>query len=307
MFESGSHTPGVSAADFGVPPGMALRYERPADAIARHVTSYVVMDSEPNGDIGTADWMLPSWSQIWIVFGSDPVALRIGNFHYPALPTATLMGPTSRAMPVTSNGGGAIVADISPLGWGRLFRQPAARFADRVVPLDTVMPAAVFANLLSELNYPACVPDTKMILDRFFTEVLAYGYDDEPLVDAVMTAIMDDDLVDATSVARRVGIDRRQLLTLSHRYFGFPTTTLLLRARFLKAMLPLMDTTSGADVRTIPPRYHDASHFNRDARRFLGTTPRRFLALHKPYCESAIRARVAVLGSALSALDFGRI
>jgi hypothetical protein len=79
---------------------------------------------------------------------------------------------------------------------------------------------------------------------------------------------------------------------------------LLLRARFLKAMLPLLDATTLPDEATVPPRYHDTSHFRRDARRFLGMTARRFLAVERAHSRAIMRARAAVLGSSLSALDF---
>jgi hypothetical protein len=53
----------------------------------------------------------------------------------------------------------------------------------------------------------------------------------------------------------------------------------------------------------LPPFYHDASHFNRDGRRFLGMTPRRFLTLPTPYTVAALRARRLVIGAGLPMLD----
>ena len=47
---------------------------------------------------------------------------------------------------------------------------------------------------------------------------------------------------------------------------------------------------------------HDASHFLRDADRFLGTTPRRFLVHSTALLEASVRARAAALGAATCAL-----
>ncbi len=115
---------------------------------------------------------------------------------------------------------------------------------------------------------------------------------------------MDDRTTSAAEMAERVGLDQRRLRILARRHFGFTPMTLLLRTRFLKALLPMLDRGSGVDVGAVPPRYHDASHFARDARRFVGMSHRRFLATPKPYCEAALRARVAVFGTSLSTLDY---
>ena len=48
--------------------------------------------------------------------------------------------------------------------------------------------------------------------------------------------------------------------------------------------------------------YFDVSHFLRDADEFLGTTPRRFMAMQAPYLRHLIRARTAVFGVPVQAL-----
>ena len=303
MIPSGSHSPGVSVDDFRLPPHTALRYEKPANALARHLTSYVVMDSEPPDAAGMADWMLPNTAQIWVVFAKEAVGVTIGNRSYPALASVGLVGPTSRAMPVTSNGGISIAIDVTPLGWARLFRVSADSLADRMIPLDTVMAPATVEALRVALQRSDQALDVKPILDAFFATELGPEHPDEPLIAAMMAAIMDDATLDAQMVADRIGIDQRTARRIAKRYFGFTTKVLLLRARFLKAVLPLIAQGTNGGTMPVPPRYHDASHFNRDGCRFLGTTPRRFVAFHRPYLEAALRARVAVMGTALPALD----
>ena len=52
----------------------------------------------------------------------------------------------------------------------------------------------------------------------------------------------------------------------------------------------------------IDSSYYDASHFLRDANTFLGTTPRRFMALGTTFMAASIVARGAAIGPATQAL-----
>lgn len=305
LIVSGSHTPGVSADDFGLPPYTALRYERPAAGLLPYVASYAVLDSDPPEP--TIDYMLPSAAQIWMVFTPRPVHLRIGNRRYPELPSAALVGPTSRAVPAGAHGGVSVVIDVSPVGWARLFKTPAADVADRMVPLDTMMPAATVDALVGSLRHIDRGRAVKARLDEVLSAHIGPRHPDEAAVDRLMAALMDDTTTSAAEMAERVGVDHRRLRILARRHFGFTPMTLLLRTRFLKALLPMIDPRSGVDIGAVPARYHDASHFARDARRFVGMSHRRFLATPKPYCEAALRARVAVFGTSLSTLDYTSI
>lgn len=54
-------------------------------------------------------------------------------------------------------------------------------------------------------------------------------------------------------------------------------------------MLPAAD---GASFPGAPAGYHDFSHFIRDANRFIGVTPRRFLAIKMHYSRAVQRSRM---------------
>jgi hypothetical protein len=223
MISSGTHTPGVSVDDFGVPPRSALRYERPATALARYVAGYSVLDSEPIDPAGTTDWMLPREAKIWIVLDEKTVDIRLGNRWYRSLAGRSLLGPASRAMEITIRGGVSILIDLTPLGWRRLFRTPADTFADRLVPLETVMPSTAVTEPMHALLGSDRGPDVKEILDSFFLERLGPAYGDEDLIEKLGAAVVDNDVLDTAMVAARLGIGTRQLRTAARRHFGFPT------------------------------------------------------------------------------------
>jgi hypothetical protein len=76
-----------------------------------------------------------------------------------------------------------------------------------------------------------------------------------------------------------------------------------MRTRFLRALTAMLLSPVGPDFGVIPAGYHDISHFIRDANRFLGLTPRRFLAIDMPYTRAVLRARTLVMGTVAPYLD----
>ena len=304
MIESGSLTPGVSAADFGLPAGSAIRYELPAPALRELMPTYVAMDSDPAVyDHSVGSWMLPSWAQIWVVLTAGPIAVTIGSRRYEELSPVTLYGVTSRAMPVSSNGGVTVCVDLSPLGWARLFAPAAQDLRDRITPLDRLMPAARVAELAAELRATDGGPGVKPVLDAFFERHLPPPHPDEPLIVRVQALLADPTTRDLAAGAAEIGISQQTLLRVSKRHFGFPPKLLLRRARFVRALAGMLVSPGPVDHSAVPPGYHDVPHFIRDANHFLGMTPRRFLSMELLYLRAALRARLLVTAVATPSLD----
>ena len=303
MIESGSHTPRVVAADFGLPPYTALRFERPAEDVRRFISSYFVLDSEFSEGRFGPEWLLPTWAQIWIVMTEGPIMVRIANRSHDPLATAVLFGVTSRAMPVSARGGVTIGMDVSPLGWSRLFRRSADQFRDQVTPLESVMQRDLVGKLTRQLARSDQALEVKGVLDAFFEQHLGSEQHDEPMIAQIMDLIADESLSDLTVAASARGIDLRTVRRLSKRYFGFSPKLLMMRTRFLNALVSLLDKGADADHSIIPRGYHDRSHFIRDAQRFLGMTPRQFLKEKSPYAAATRRARALVIGAPIPSLD----
>lgn len=290
---------------FALPPGTALRYERPHRDLSRYITSYAVLDSEADTHRSAQSWMLPSWAQIWIIITDQPIVVTIGNRRYDPMPPAALYGVTSRAMPVTSNGGVSVVIDISPLGWARLFNQPAEDLRDRVTPLQNVMSPILVDELVTRLCSCDLGPQVKGVLDEFFRTHMTMPHPAEDDIAELMRIMVDPDLSDAGSVAERMEMSPAAIRRLSKRFFGFPIKTLMMRGRFVRQLIEMMERNDG---RSHPPGaletgYHDASHFIRDGKRFLGMTPRQFASLEAPYLAAVLRARRLVLGSPTPSVD----
>lgn len=303
MIESGSHAPGVRSADFGLPAGTALRIERAADALRPVLSSYAVLDSDATLWSGASNWLLPRWAMIWIGLAPDPLDVTVGRRHYPRLGTAMLFGVTSRAMPASTYGGVSVVIDIGPLAWARLFAPSAETLRDRITPLAELVPPGWSEDLVERVARSNRGTEIKAVLDRFFLERLPPPHLHETTLARILALLLDERTHDLANAAAQIGIDGRLLARLAKRYFGFPPKMLSMRVRFLRALTAMLIAPRGSDVAATPAGYYDRSHFIRDANRFLGIAPRRFLALDQPYARAALRARLLVMGAATSSLD----
>ncbi|MEG3173144.1 hypothetical protein U1708_13060 [Sphingomonas sp. ZB1N12] len=301
MIAGGTNTTGVDEDVFAMPFGMAIRYDRPAAALADYITGYHVYRS--NADRGTGpgtgqvDWFLPATANVRIAIDAGPIAVSIGRRTYDPLPVASLFGPTSQALKAVTHGGVMIGFGVSALGWARLFRRSAVDFRNRVVPLEDVLGKAFTRDLVSALQGASSDAAVAPILDAMLLARLGPPHADAPQIRRLMEVLATDGPTDIASAAARLDMPTHALRRLSVRHFGFPPKMLLLRARFLRSFVRLMMAGGEADYGSIDRSYFDASHFLRDATTFLGMTPRRFMALTKPFLEASLRARNAVLGS----------
>lgn len=300
--DSGSLTSGVSASDFRLPRGTAMRYERPAGPLVEFFSTYVAMDADMDEYGGASNWMLPTWAQLWLPVSSPPITVSIGRRQYQPASPGNVYGVTSHAMPVKTRGGLTVVADITPLGWARFLPAAAEGLRDQVLPLDRVLPGwgEEIAARMHDLDRGRRI---KPILDAFLLDRLPPPRPDEPLVRRIMALLVDPGTRDLTVAAADLGISYQALLRLTKRYFGFGPKLLMRRTRFIRAIAPMLAEERMPEPAEVPPGYHDASHFIRDANHFLGTTPRRFLAMEMPYLRAALRARALVADAFTPSLD----
>lgn len=301
MIESGSHTPGVSAEDFLLPHGTALRMELPAPALRPFVTHYFILDSDRSLHDGRISWALPTWATMRFIMTDAPMTLRLGNRVYDPIPHAALYGFTSRARQITSQGGVTIGAGISPLGWARMLQVSAEKLRDQVVPLADVMPRAPVEGLRRALKASDQAADVAPILDAFFAPLLREPSRAEPAIAALMRIITDEEVYDIGTASERTGLSSTSLRRLAVRYFGFPPKTLLVQERFMRSLRRMLLADETPDYSVIASTYFDKSHFLRDADRFLGMTPRRFMQRDNRYMLAIMRAHDIVTRAAQDA------
>jgi AraC-like DNA-binding protein len=300
LIDSGTLTPGISATDFHLPPGTALRCERPAETLRWSVGGYFVMDSVSDDRRTGSEWMLPSYAQIWVTLTAGPINVGVRRRRYAKVPKAFLLGPSSQAMPIKSNGGATVGIEITPIGWSRLVAASAEDVRDQLVPLETMIPPDRVTMLALALATSDRGAGVKAALDTFFTDAMALPHRDEAAIVTVMRIIADDTMASVAEACGAHGIDPRLAARVARRYFGFPLKLLIMRSRFLHALMPMLEhgMTDG-----VPAGYYDRSHFLRSAKQFLGMTPRQYPDQKSVYVSAVARARRHVLGVPVAAME----
>jgi hypothetical protein len=304
MIPSGSLTRGIDPDAFVLPAGTALRYEQPAAELQPLIPSYAVLDSDARIWKGPDSWVLPGCAQIRVKLTAGRVTVSTHKRRPALLGAAMLYGPSSRAMPVTSQGGVTVVIDLSAQGWARLIDRPADTVRDQLLPLDGIWTPERVTALIDRLHASDRATQVKPLLDDFFLPSLPPPHRDEGAIAGLDALLAQDDQLPVADVAATLGLSSDALLRLANRHFGFPTKLLMRRSRFLRTLTNIMLPDEPALAPgLVPPGYHDMPHLLRDAGEFLGLTPRRFLALPMPYLLAVMRARQMVIGSPLPALD----
>ena len=291
--------PSVPAPSFRLPEGLFIRYDAPDATLAEAITGYHVYASTAAEE--RVDWFLPGTADIVVALDAPPISLSIRRRTYDPLPQVALIGPTSQAMRAVTRGGTLIGIGLTAPGWCRLFQRPASDYRDRVVPLDTLSPR--FAeDLLRTLQATDRNLGVKAALDDVLLRHLGPPHPDSAQIQRLLALFLDDSVDGLPALTQALDVPAHTLRRLSARHFGFPPKLLLLRARFLRSFVRMVLAGDVLDYSTIASSYYDVSHFLRDARSFLGTTPKRFMAQPTTFLQGSLHARAAALGAAAQVL-----
>lgn len=291
--EGGTNSCGVPPTAFLMPGGMRFRYDLPARELSSCVTGYAVFAS--SGGDPVSHWFLPSPATIVILLDADPVSVSVRHRSNQSIDRTSVVGPSNHAAQAMGRGGIAVCIGLTARGWGRLTSASATAWRNAVHPLASVIGFSSASALFAALNDLTRDDDIAATLDNMLPALLGFDHPDHMLLDAVTNLIMTQEPLDVGDVVARMGISRGHLRHLTAHYFGMPTRTLLSRARFNRSYIRWLMAGEPVSYEGIDAGYFDASHFLRDARTFLGTTPRRFAALDMPYLRTWLRARAAVI------------
>ena len=191
---------------------------------------------------------------------------------------AILCGPTFKWSAVRFDANTRVVGGaITPLGWARMFEVPASDYADRVVPLKSLMPEKVH-GLIDRIFDPATEGMRGAVADATFAAL------DNPdakvnqdFLDIVTRWLTDPDPNELEDLLDAIDLSPRQVERLSKLYFGSAPKKLHRKFRALHSAnrLTWQSMDDWRDVATTA--YYDQSHFIREFRQFNGRTPSEFI------------------------------
>lgn len=239
------------------------------------------------------DVFFPSWATIRFSLDDPaPWSITRGTRTF-QMPEMALDGPSSYAGYVRSTRGTTIGVGILPTGWARLIGGDASLYANRTVPLETVLADAV--DLRDALQ---AAPSPEPVLDAWLLARIAATPETDPLITRIYALIDDPAVTRIETIAEALAIPGRTLGGIMKRHFGFTPKVLLRRNRFLRALATALEEGGWSET-LAAAGYWDRSHFLRDSNQFLGCSIREFRTRQGPLNEMAMRVRAEVLGAAV--------
>ena len=253
---------------------VTIRYFRPAPALRDLISSYYWFET----DMPFAEVIRAELAQVrFRMHGTCSFGFEDGRVE--TCPSIMLSGPT--VGPVYFATGGPLAAfgaGLLPAGWAALIGEDAATFSDRITDLAAVDPVAAGSCLERLAGAPddaARIAAADSFFERLAVAARAVPYWFTRLADTWLTATPSP-AVDALVAAS--GVSARQVERLSRRVYGAGPKLLARKYRALQAAVRLGCTPAQRWGDTAGDAFYDQSHFIREFRSFVGSTPHRFAA-----------------------------
>lgn len=281
--------------------GVQMRFALPAAPLKDLITSYYTVEVRGPPGEEVHDMLHPEWGNIRFALANAWDTLDAHGRPVGGHAEVLLFGPTSRARGVVARPGAIQGTGFTPLGWATLIGLPADELADRVVDArDRIGPG--LAELAAALRQASDDAARTALLDAFWTARAERDAPREAVIRAIGAALLDPAVRTVEGFAERVGVSQAALARACQRHFGFTPKLLLQRQRFMRTLAALAANPGRPIGDLIDPTYVDHSHFNRDFKRFMGLSPRDYLAQPRLVLRAATGERERALGAALQGL-----
>ena len=203
------------AAPVVMPEGMAIRYDMPDPRLAVFITGYTAYSAESREP--QVDWFLPAPVMLGIALDAGPIHPRIGSRAFPPMTQASLIGPTSRPLSVTTHGGTMVGIGISAAGWAALTGKSAVDFHNRIVPADTVLDSSVVQRMIDALTAAPDKAALRPVLDALLLPVFTREDPHDADIRALMRLVVRPGMIEVGELAAELDITASTLRRLSQR------------------------------------------------------------------------------------------
>ena len=278
-----------------------VRFFAPPPDLADCFTSIYRLELTAGDGVRIQDWLQPEWANLRVFSGGVPRATVVGGETL-ADARFTATGPSALATRFELGATRMWGIGLLPLGWARMVRRPASRYANLLADAERHADFARFAAL-------ADVFEDEADDDAEYARIVAVMRRlDAPIgecdrIRAVHAAMVALGLASVSEFAERAGLSVRALERVCRRHFGFPPKLLLRRQRFMRSLAAWMLGGMGRWSPAIDELYTDQAHFNRDFHAFMGMGPSDYAALPHPILSAFMEHRARAMGSPAQTLD----
>lgn len=287
----------MSALDSANP----VHFIMPAQPLLRYVSSYYFFRIEIGDDEEQEDLLHPEWSSAHFTLSGSSRGNIVTEPAMP-IPAANVTGPTGKASRIFCKSMALAGIGILPLGWHRLIKAPADRWANRVGDLDHPE-FSLFKQIWDGLQGLSNPEEMAALFDGVLLRAIDRYDPLEKDIEGIHEALADPNISSVVDLADATGISQQRLERLCRRIFGFPPKRLLRRQRFLRTLGSVMLDPDLKWTAALDDGYFDQAHFNRDFHEFMGMSPSQFLAMPRPISIASALARASQVGHPLQALQ----
>jgi methylphosphotriester-DNA--protein-cysteine methyltransferase len=278
-----------------------VHFIMPAQPLLRYVSTYYFFRIDTGEDEEQEDLLHPEWGSAHFTLSGSSRGNIVTEPPFPT-PQANVTGPTGKASRIFCKSMTLAGIGILPLGWHRLVKAPADRWANRVGDLDH--PEFVhFRKIWEALQGRTDPGEIAALFDGMLLRLIDRADPLETDIENIHEALADPNVSSVADLATETGIRQQRLERLCRRIFGFPPKRLLRRQRFLRTLGSVMLDPYLKWTAALDDQYFDQAHFNRDFQEFMGMSPRQYLAMPRPISIAATLARAAQVGHPLQALQ----
>jgi len=284
-----------------------VRFHQPSPALRRYFTTFYLTELDVADGGRVEDFIHPEWGGVRMVQGVLPEGGVLGGAVFGGIANIG-QGPTSMCIRHRSGTARIWGFGLLPAGWARFVPTPASTLADSVFDAQRQPAFAAFRPMMATLFDKGSDEAAELarieqhFLGRLDEPALDPPSPDEPRIFAVHDALMDTDIANVHDMADAAGMKTHTLERLSRRYFGFAPSLLLRRQRFMRSLAQYVMDPSLKWIGAIDPHYHDQAQFVRDFHRFMGMSPREYVAMPHPILDAVMHARAVSAGAAVQAL-----
>lgn len=281
-------------------PGSPVHFIIPAQSLLRYVSTYYFFRIE-TGDEEQEDLLHPEGGSAHFTLSGSS---RGNIVTEPPLPTpaANVTGPTGKASRIFCKSMFLAGIGILPLGWHRLIKTPADRWANRVGDLSHPE-FSVFKEIWDRLQGMSEPEEMAALFDSILMRSVQQPDPLETDIENIHEVLADPNISSVADLADATGIVQQRLERLCRRIFGFPPKRLLRRQRFLRTLGSVMLDPDLKWTAALDDQYFDQAHFNRDFQEFMGMSPSQYLAMPRPISIPSTLARASQVGHPLQALQ----